>query len=271
MKRAESTVASATTLTSRPEAQPTALKTGTDPACSPAPEYVLQVQGLSTGYGQLVAVSEVSLTLAAGEMVALFGPNGAGKSTTLLATVGALPRRGGQVHWLGAPAPKTVHAMARAGLAFVPEQRSIISSLSTRNNLRLGRGTVDAALSYFPELAEHLDRPAGLLSGGQQQILMLARALAGRPRALLVDELSLGLAPAVVNRLLAALRRAADEEGLAVLLVEQQMRRAMTVADRWYLLAGGAVVAAGGRDGTGLAELERAYLDSMGIRPDRAP
>jgi branched-chain amino acid transport system ATP-binding protein len=266
MKRADSTVAKASE-----KVEATAVNASADAAISRPAQNVLEVRGLTTGYGQLVAVSEVSLTLEAGELVALFGPNGAGKSTTLLATVGALPRRGGQVRWLGAPAPRTVHAMARAGLAFVPEQRSIISSLSTRNNLRLGRGTVDAALSYFPELAEHLDRPAGLLSGGQQQILMLARALAARPRALLVDELSLGLAPAVVNRLLDALRRAADEEGLAVLLVEQQMRRAMTVADRWYLLAGGAMVAAGGRDEAGIAELERAYLASMGIHTDRTP
>lgn len=234
------------------------------PAPAVAPT-VLEVRELTSGYGQLIAISQVSLVLRAGELVALFGPNGAGKSTTLLATAGALPRRGGDVRWLDAPAPKSVHAMARAGLAFVPEQRSIISALSTRNNLRLGRGSVDDALSYFPELADHLDRPAGLLSGGQQQILMLARALAGRPRALLVDELSLGLAPAVVNRLLAALRRAADEEGLAVLLVEQQMRRAMTVADRWYLLAGGAIVAEGGDDEAGTARLEQAYLASMGI------
>ncbi len=226
---------------------------------------VLELCGLSTGYGPLRAVSDVSLALVPGEVVALFGPNGAGKSSTLLAAVGALPLRGGTVRWCGGPAPRTLHALARAGLAFVPEQRSITSALSTRDNLRLGRGTVAAALACFPELAAHLDRPAGLLSGGQQQILMLARALAARPRALLVDELSLGLAPAVVERLLGALRRAADEEGLAVLLVEQQMRRALSVADRWHLLSRGSVVASGAADAGGSAELEAAYLASMGI------
>jgi branched-chain amino acid transport system ATP-binding protein len=230
-----------------------------------AQQPVLDVAALSTGYGPLVAVADASLHLVPGEVVALFGPNGAGKTSTLLATVGVLPRRGGTVTWCGAPAPRSLHALARAGLAFVPEQRSVISTLSTRDNLRLGRGTLDTALGYFPELTDHLHRPAGLLSGGQQQILMLARALAGRPRALLVDELSLGLAPQVVERLLAALRRAADEEGLAVLLVEQQMRRALAVADRWYLLTRGSVAATGAADAAGTARLEQAYLAGMGI------
>ena len=230
---------------------------------------VLQVSGLSAGYGQLTAVSDVSLTVARGEVVALFGPNGAGKTTTLLATVGALPRRHGTVLWHGVAAPRTLHRLTRAGLAFVPEKRSVISSLSTHDNLRLGRGTVATALEYFPQLAAHLTRRAGLLSGGQQQILMLARALAAHPRALLVDELSLGLAPAVVERLLTALRRAADEEGLAVLLVEQQMRRALAVADRWYLIARGTTCAEGNADAAGSGELEAAYLAGIGI--DEAP
>ena len=226
---------------------------------------LLEVEGLSTGYGKLTAVSNVSLSVAPGEVVALFGPNGAGKSSTLLATVGVLPRRGGTVRWCGAPAPKTLHALTRAGLAFVPETRSVISSLSTRDNLRLGRGSVDAALKYFPVLGEFLGRRAGLLSGGEQQILMLARALAARPRLLVVDELSLGLAPLVVERLLSALRNAADQEGLAVLLVEQQMRRALAVADRWYLLTHGTIATEGKTDAAGTATLEKAYLASMGI------
>jgi branched-chain amino acid transport system ATP-binding protein len=170
------------------------------------------------------------------------------------------------VEWCGAPAPKSLHAFTRAGLAFVPETRSIISSLSTRDNLRLGRGTVEAALEYFPVLTRYLDRSAGLLSGGEQQILMLARALAARPRLLIVDELSLGLAPRVVERLLTALRQAAEDEGLAVLLIEQQMRRALAVADRWYLLKNGTVTADGQADAAGTAILEKAYLASIGIK-----
>lgn len=225
----------------------------------------LELRGLCTGYGRLTAVSDISLRVCAGEVVALFGPNGAGKTSTLLAAVGVLPRRGGSVHFNGVQAPASLHAMTRAGLAFVPETRSIVSTLSTRDNLRLGRGTVAGALAYFPELEEHLDRPAGLLSGGQQQILMLARALSGRPRALLVDELSLGLAPQVVDRLLATLRRAADQEGLAVLVVEQQMRRALATADRWYLLTDGTLRATGDADAAGTTALKTAYLAGMGI------
>ena len=230
------------------------------------PTTVLEVDGLSTGYGKLTAVSDVSLRVAPGEVVALFGPNGAGKTSTLLATVGVLPRRRGRVDWCGAAAPRSLHAFTRAGLAFVPETRSIISSLSTRDNLRLGRGAVDAALEHFPELTRFLDRRAGLLSGGEQQILMLARALAARPRLLIVDELSLGLAPLVVERLLAVLRDAAEAEGLAVLIIEQQMRRALAVADRWYLLKNGTIAADGVADVVGTAVLEKAYLASIGIK-----
>ena len=228
-------------------------------------EPVLVVGDLAAGYGSLTAVSGVSLRLHAGEVVALFGPNGAGKTTSLMSIVGALPRQSGEVMWLGKPAPRSLHQVYRAGLAFVPEQRSVISSLSTRDNLRLGRGSVDAATHYFPELVDHLDRPAGLLSGGQQQILTLARALASRPRALLVDELSLGLAPTVVDRLLTTLRRVASEEGIAILLVEQQMRRAVKVADRWYLFSHGSIVAEGGTEDAGVAELEAAYRGRIGI------
>ena len=228
---------------------------------------VLEVSGLGTGYGELTAVTDVSLHLEPGEVVALFGPNGAGKTSLLLATVGALPKWRGEVRFAGGPAPRSLHRLVRAGLAFVPDERSIVSSLSARDNLLLGRGGVDSALEYFPELAEHLGRPAGLLSGGQQQILTLARALAARPQALLVDELSLGLAPQVVERLLAALRKAADTEGLAVLLVEQQIRRALAVADRFYLLNHGRIVADGEAREDGGAGLEEAYLESMGISP----
>jgi branched-chain amino acid transport system ATP-binding protein len=150
----------------------------------------------------------------------------------------------------------------RAGLAYVPEARSVISGLSTRDNLRLGRGGVSAALSYFPELEPLLARKGGLLSGGEQQMLTLARALASKPSALLVDELSLGLAPLIVERLLTAVRKAADEEGLAVLLVEQQARRALSAADRWYLLRNGCIDT-NGVASDGIGALEAAYLAGM--------
>jgi branched-chain amino acid transport system ATP-binding protein len=220
---------------------------------------VLEVSGLSAGYGDLAAVRDVSLELRQGEVVALFGPNGAGKTSTLLATVGVLSPFGGEILWRGKPTRAPLHKLARSGLAFVPEERSIIRGLSVRDNLRLGSGPVDAALEIFPELSPLLRRQAGLLSGGEQQMLTLGRALAGQPAALLVDELSLGLAPLVVERLMRALRQAADERGVAVLLVEQQARRALALADRWYLLNRGCIVQAG----RGAEGFEAAYLASM--------
>ena len=245
-----------TSLTS--EVAPTHLPTTLEQVSAPGP-VVLELVGLTAGYGDLEAVRDISLEVRAGEVVALFGANGAGKTTTLLATVGVIQRLRGSVHWLGAPTQAPLHKLARSGLFFVPEQRSVISGLTCRDNLRLARGDVDAALAHFPELAPLLTRPAGLLSGGEQQMLILGRALARRPKALLVDELSLGLAPMIVDRLLLALRKAADEEQLAVLLVEQQARRALATADRWYLLKNGSLSATGsGSDDS--AVLEAAYM-----------
>jgi len=244
--------------------QSTLVSQVTPPSAAPEREVVLELAGLTAGYGDLAAVRDVDLTLAAGEMVALFGPNGAGKTTLLLATVGVLPRMKGTVRWLGAPTRAAVHKLSRAGLFFVPEQRSVIYGLSVRDNLRLGRGEVDAALAHFPELEALLDRSAGLLSGGEQQMLTLARALACRPRALLIDELSLGLAPLVVDRLMSALRLACDRDGLAVLLVEQQARRALASADRWYLLSNGCVTGSG-RGGESVSVLEAAYLADLSV------
>ena len=215
---------------------------------------VLELRGVTSGYGDLSAIRDVSLHVHAGEVVALFGPNGAGKTTTLMAAVGHLPRTAGEVLWQGRPWTRPLYRLAHAGLAYVLEGRSFTSGLSVLDNLKLGRGDVQSALAHFPELKPLLGRRAGLLSGGEQQMLVLGRALASRPTALLVDELSLGLAPLAVDRLLAAIRAAADHEGLAVLLVEQQARRALSVADRWYFLRNGSVVD-GGRpeDGTKLA------------------
>jgi branched-chain amino acid transport system ATP-binding protein len=222
---------------------------------------VLEVRGLTAGYGDLAAIRDVSFKLFPGEIVALVGANGAGKTTMLLSTVGVLPRMSGAVLWRGAPAPQSLPRFARCGMAFVPAAPTVIHGLSTRDNLRLGSGGVDMGLRYMPELEELLDRRAGLLSGGEQQMLAMARALASRPEALLVDELSLGLAPLVGGRLLDALRKGADTDGLAVLLVEQQVRKALAVADRWQLLSNG-VIADSGR-ATDHARLEASYLAGM--------
>jgi branched-chain amino acid transport system ATP-binding protein len=222
---------------------------------------VLAVHGLTAGYGDLLAVRGVSYEVRRGEIVALFGANGAGKTTTLLATVGELPRLAGDVVWRGSRTTKSLYRLAREGLAFVPEAPSVIAGLTALENLRIGRGPVEVALAHFPELEPLLARRAGLLSGGEQQILAMARALAGEPEVLLLDELSLGLAPLIVDRLLSALRDAADRTGVGVVLVEQQARRALAVADRWYLLRNGEITDEG--DAAMGSQLDAAYLGSM--------
>ena len=231
----------------------------TEPDADPSSTVLLEARGLFAGYGDLAAVRNVDLVLRRGEIAAVFGPNGAGKTTLLLTLAGALRPLAGTVLWQGQVTTASLHHRVRSGMAFVPEARSVISGLTTLDNLRLGRGSVDDALDFFPQLRPLLGRRAGLLSGGEQQMLTLARAVASRPDALLVDELSLGLSPIIVDRLLDALRSAANGLGLAVLLVEQQARRAMRIADRWLLLRQG-TVAATGDAASGIEELESIYL-----------
>jgi branched-chain amino acid transport system ATP-binding protein len=205
---------------------------------------VLRVTGLVAGYGDLAAVRGVDLEVYAGEVVALLGPNGAGKTTTLLTLAGELPKMAGEVHYMGQPFKGPLHQRVRRGLGFVPEERSVFMGLSVADNLDIG-GQPARVLELFPELEPLLGRRAGLLSGGEQQMLTLGRALAMKPKVLLVDELSVGLAPIIVDRLFAALIATAREDGTAVLLVEQQARRALRVADRWYLLRRGMLAATG--------------------------
>jgi branched-chain amino acid transport system ATP-binding protein len=226
-----------------------------------ASDVLLEVKDMSAGYGELAVVQELDLTVHAGEVVALLGPNGSGKSTTLLTLVGELPPLAGEVHCLGCSRKDPLHRRVAAGIGFVSEERSIIQSLTVADNLRLGPGPSNRALDLFPELRPLLGRRAALCSGGEQQILALARALAARPRLLIIDELSLGLAPMVVKRLLAALRVAADEDGMGVLVVEQQVGRALEVADRAYVLNRGRVIVEGSAAELDDASvLEHAYL-----------
>jgi branched-chain amino acid transport system ATP-binding protein len=223
---------------------------------------VLEARGLTAGYGEAPCVRDVDLKVQEGEIVALLGPNGAGKTTTLLAVAGALAPMGGEIRWMGCATRAPLHRRVRQGMSFVPEGKSVLMGLSVRDNLLLGRGRVEPALDLFPELGPLLNRRAGLLSGGEQQMLTLGRALAVRPAALLVDELSLGLAPILVIRLIEALRSAARNHGISVLLVEQQARRVVAVADRWYLLRNGRMAAEG--DATAASLLEQSYLsDSL--------
>ena len=202
---------------------------------------VMRAVGASAGYGKVPILNQVGLNIFPGEIVALLGPNGAGKTTLLRMLAGVLPATEGIIELSGHVTTEPLHKRIREGLSYVTEERSIFRSLTTAQNLRLGRGDADMALELVPELRPLLSRKAGLLSGGEQQMLTLARALAAQPRVLLADELSIGLAPLMVQRLFAAVRAAADS-GLGVLLVEQQARAVLPYCDRAYVLRRGQIV-----------------------------
>jgi len=222
---------------------------------------LVETVGLRAGYGDVEIVRGLDLHVDAGEVVALLGPNGAGKTTTLLTISGELAPLAGEVRLLGEPTRDPLHVRARKGLAVVTQERAVLMELTVAENLRVSRCDAGRAVELFPELEPHLRRRVGLLSGGQQQMLALARCLARSSRVLLVDELSLGLAPMVVDRLLAAVRAAADD-GMAVLLVEQHIHKALGVADRVVVMKRGSVelegTAADLRDRVG--DIQDAYL-----------
>jgi ABC-type branched-subunit amino acid transport system ATPase component len=231
-------------------------------ATSVQPAPILEAQGLTAGYGSQPVIHELDLVVHPGEVVALLGANGAGKTTTLLALSGELPTMSGEVHIAGAPCRLPLHARAKQGLGFVTEERSVFMQMSTRDNLRVGRCDEETALELFPRLKERLDVRAGLLSGGEQQMLTLGRALTRDLKVLLADELSLGLAPLIVDRLVETVRAQATERGLGVLLVEQHVRKVLKYADRVYVMQRGRVVL----EGTAVdirsrvSEIEKTYM-----------
>ena len=215
---------------------------------------LVEIENLSAGYAGVAVIRGVNLNVAKGEVVALLGPNGAGKTTTLLTTSGLLKTLEGKVTVLGESANSGApHKTARLGLAHVPEDRSLFFGLTVQENLRLGlRGKrseqamgYEAALDLLPALRPLMNRRAGLLSGGEQQMLAMARALVSNPKVLLVDEMSLGLAPIIVERLLPIVRDIANETGAGVLIVEQHVHLALEVADRAYVMSHGEIVLEG--------------------------
>jgi branched-chain amino acid transport system ATP-binding protein len=231
---------------------------------------LIEARGLSAGYGKMAVVRDVDLRVEPGEVVALFGANGAGKTTTLLTLAGELPPLQGEVAFLGEPTRSPMHARCRNGLGYVTEERSVIMDMSVADNLKLAAVPPAKAFAYFPALERIMDRRAGLCSGGEQQMLSLARALGREPKILLADELSLGLAPIIVTSLLKAVRGAATERGVGVLLVEQHVRQALAIADRAYVMERGRIVLSGTSEDV-LAQIDRleaAYLATGTGAPD---
>lgn len=224
-------------------------------------DVMLEAQRLYAGYGGVPVVRDLNLKVSRGQIVALLGANGAGKTTALLTLAGAMRPQQGIVSAFGRPARRSLQHRARTGLALVADDRSVFRTLTVRENLRLGDVNPKHALNIFPALEPLMDRKVRLLSGGEQQMLGLGRALARKPKVLLADELSLGLAPVVVSQLMQALRQAADQ-GCAVVLVEQQVRLVLNTCDYAHVLQRGENVLSGtstellGR----ISELERAYL-----------
>ena len=250
---------------------------------------LLEVEGLRVTYGGVVAVRDVSLAVEPGQVLAVLGANGAGKTTTLRAVSGLVRARAGQIRFDGESVlGDSPEAIARRGIAHVPAGRGIFPTLTVADNLRMGLygagrdGTPDAAtaieevLEQFPILRERRDQAAGTMSGGQQQQLAIGRALVQRPRLLLLDEMSMGLAPSVVNELFALVGRLRDT-GMAVVMVEQFVGQALQVADTAVVLEQGSVVAQGAPDQLSSDDIAAAYLGGGGepdvvVRPapDRA-
>jgi branched-chain amino acid transport system ATP-binding protein len=217
---------------------------------------LLELQDVEARYGQRRALHGISLEVAEGQIVAVLGPNGAGKTTTLRAISGTV-RRGGRIVFAGRPLGRTgPDGAARLGIAHVPEGRGTFSELTVWENLRLGaytrRGSIEPELervfSYFPWLSERRRQQAGTLSGGEQQMLALARAFVHRPKLLLLDEPSLGLAPVLVAELFRIVRELNDDEGLSVLVVEQNAQLALQAAHSGYVLEAGRISLAGTSD-----------------------
>jgi len=230
---------------------------------------LLNIDGLSVAYGQVSALRDVSISINAGEAVALVGANGAGKSTLFKSIVGFLRPRSGRLQFLGRDmAGVSPERRARLGLGYAPEGRRVFPGMTVRENLEVAvfaskgerEQRLQRAFALFPQLAERHAQLAWQLSGGQQQMLAIGRALMGRPRLLLLDEPSLGLSPKLADEVLAAVR-VIIQDGTAVLLAEQNVRKALTYCERAYVLEVGKVVLSGATSALrDTEEIRRAYL-----------
>jgi branched-chain amino acid transport system ATP-binding protein len=228
----------------------------------------LSIRRLAAGYGGIRVLDGIDLEAPAGKLTVIVGPNGAGK-TTLLKALSGLIEREGEVLFDGEPLPQRPAAIVARGLAHVPEGRQLFAQMTVRENLELGAYLVprraraarlERALAFFPKLAERRDQLAGTMSGGEQQMLAVGRALMGSPKLLMLDEPSLGLAPRMLDELLAIVRRIRDE-GTGVLLVEQNVARALAIAEHAYVVERGRVVLQGSaREVLDSAHLRAAYL-----------
>ena len=230
----------------------------------------LEVHDLSAGYGAVDVVHKVSFTVGRGEIVGLLGRNGAGKTTTLMAIAGVLGKYRGSVRVDGAELSGTAHRRSKGKVGIVLKGRSVFPSLTVRRNLELADADVDEVLELFPELRVKLPLRAGLLSGGEQQMLALARTVGRHPAVLLIDELSFGLAPVVCDRLFERLQSVAASTSTGVVLVEQYLHYAARIVDRALIMNEGLLLAE--MPGTELAdredEIERIYL---GMVDETAP
>jgi branched-chain amino acid transport system ATP-binding protein len=233
---------------------------------------MLEVRGITTFYGAIQALHGVDLDVAKGEIVTLIGANGAGKSTLLMTICGSPRAHAGSIRLEGHDITQLpTHEIVRRGVAQVPEGRRIFPRMSVFENLQMGatlgdpvnfQQDLDRVFAMFPRLAERRDQRGGTLSGGEQQMLAIGRALMSRPRLLLLDEPSLGLAPLIVRQIFDAIARIAHEEGVTIFLVEQNAYHALRLADRGYVLVNGRVRLSGsGRDLLANAEVRSAYLE----------
>jgi branched-chain amino acid transport system ATP-binding protein len=234
---------------------------------------MLAIRGLRSGYGKIKVLHDVDLTIEQGQIVSLIGTNGAGKTTLLKTITGLIPSSAGQIDFAGTSiADRPAHKIVALGISHVAEGRAILKRMTVLDNLRMGAYVrsdsevdrdITQVLERFPVLAERRNQMAGTLSGGEQQMLAIGRALVARPRLLLLDEPSLGLAPKIVTRIFITLREL-KQEGTTILLVEQNARLGLQIANQGYVMERGRIVLSGsGKDLLNMPEVQRTYLGQV--------